>query len=329
MQAEADVHDTAFRKLNCAPDGLGVRWIRQAVPFQCSAKVPEFELPTAVHAEADTHATLAKKPPPAEGLGVAWMRHRVPFQCSAKVPEFELPTAVHAEADAHATLAKKPPPAEGLGVAWMRHRVPFQCSAKVPEFELPTAVHAEDEVQATPNRAPFPTGGLGVAWMRHWVPFHRSARGVEAPWLLTAWPTAVHADGDEQDTPNKRLSFAFRGLGVAWMAHLRPSQCSARVTATPEPRMKFPTAVQEDELGQETPASWPVRAKEFCVWTIDHPGIGPLENAAGTAFTEAAAPTAGPSNTTTAPTATVIRRIRPRIATPHYLPDGMPQTGAG
>ena len=94
-----------------------MRWIRQAVPFQCSAKVPEFELPTAVHAEAELHATLAKKPPPAEGLGVAWMRHRVPFQCSAKVPEFELPTAVHAEADAHATLLRKPPPAWGMGVA--------------------------------------------------------------------------------------------------------------------------------------------------------------------------------------------------------------------
>ena len=139
----------------------------------------------------------------------------------------------------------------------------------------------------------------------------------------------MHADGEEQDTLNSALSLAARGLGVAWMAHPRPSQCSARVTATPERRVKSPTAVQEDELGQESPASWPVRAKEFRVWTIDHPGSGALEDTAGTAFTEAAAPTTGPSNTTTTPTATVIRRIRPRIATPHYLPDGMPQTGAG
>jgi len=127
--------------------------------------------------------------------------------------------------------------------------------------------------------------------------------------LLTAWPTAVHADGEEQATLNKTLSLAAWGLGVAWMAHLRPSQCSARVTATPEPRVKFPTAVQEDELGQESPASWPVAAKEFRVWVIDHPGIGALEDAAGPAFTEAAAPTAGPSNTTTAPTATVIEDV--------------------
>lgn len=39
-QAEADVHDTAPRKLNCALGGLGVRWIRQVVPFQSSARVP-------------------------------------------------------------------------------------------------------------------------------------------------------------------------------------------------------------------------------------------------------------------------------------------------
>jgi hypothetical protein len=36
---EDEVHDTAFRRLNCAPEGLGVRWIRQVVPFHRSAKV--------------------------------------------------------------------------------------------------------------------------------------------------------------------------------------------------------------------------------------------------------------------------------------------------
>jgi len=37
--AEDEVHDTASKKLNCAPDGLGVRWIRQVMPFHRSAKV--------------------------------------------------------------------------------------------------------------------------------------------------------------------------------------------------------------------------------------------------------------------------------------------------
>jgi len=162
------------------------------------------------------------------------MLQRVPFQCSAKVPEFELPTAVHAEDELHATLAKTAPPAAGLGMAWIRHRVPFHRSAKVPEFEAPTAVHAEADVHATPLRKPPPAAGLGMAWIRHCVPFHRSARSVEAPWLLTTWPTAVHAEADVQDTLNSALSLAPRGLGVAWMAHWLPSHRSARVTVRPK-----------------------------------------------------------------------------------------------
>src|SRR5215470_3430589 len=208
------------------------------------------------------------------------MRHRVPSHRSAKDPEFDAPTAVDSEADAHATLAKKPPPAEGLGVGWMRHRVPSHRSAKVPEFDAPTAVHPEADAHATLLRKPPPAEGLGVGWMRHRVPFHRSASGAEAPWLLTAWPTAVHAEGDEQDTLTSALSLAPRGLGVGWMAHLLPFQRAARVTTTPEPLVKSPTAMQEDELGQETPASWPVRPGRFRVGTIDHPD--PLAAADGT-----------------------------------------------
>jgi hypothetical protein len=91
--------------------------------------------------------------------------------------------------------------------------------------------------------------------MRHRVPFHRSARGAGTPELPMAWPTPVHAEGDEQDTLNSVLSFAPGGLGIDWMAHLAPSQCSARVSITPEPLLKSPTAVHEDELGHETPKS--------------------------------------------------------------------------
>jgi hypothetical protein len=70
--------------------------------------------------------------------------------------------------------------------------------------------------------------------MRHRVPSHRSARGWEAPaWLMLA-PTAVHADGVVQETPNRELTAARRRLGVGWMRHVLPFQCSARVTPTPE-----------------------------------------------------------------------------------------------
>jgi hypothetical protein len=85
VQAEADVHDTAFRKPPPA-GGLGVAWMRHRVPFQCSARVPEFELPTAVHTETDVHDTPFRKLNCApDGLGADWMTHRLPFHRSAKV----------------------------------------------------------------------------------------------------------------------------------------------------------------------------------------------------------------------------------------------------
>jgi hypothetical protein len=46
-----------------------VAWIAQVVPFQCSAKVPEFENPTAVHDTAEVQATPNRTPPPDGGLG--------------------------------------------------------------------------------------------------------------------------------------------------------------------------------------------------------------------------------------------------------------------
>jgi hypothetical protein len=55
------------------------------VPFHRSAKVPEFELPTAMQAEAEVQATPDRPPPPAEGLGDGTMRHVTPFHRSAKV----------------------------------------------------------------------------------------------------------------------------------------------------------------------------------------------------------------------------------------------------
>jgi hypothetical protein len=37
VHAVADVHDTEDRRMICAPLGLGVGWIVQAKPSQCSA----------------------------------------------------------------------------------------------------------------------------------------------------------------------------------------------------------------------------------------------------------------------------------------------------
>jgi hypothetical protein len=71
VQAEADAQATVFRKVNCAPPGLEVGWMRQLVPFHRSARLPALEFPAAVHADGDVQATENRAPPPCGGLGVA------------------------------------------------------------------------------------------------------------------------------------------------------------------------------------------------------------------------------------------------------------------
>src|SRR5262245_66545566 len=82
-------------------------------------------------------------------------------------------------------------------------------------------------------------------------------------------------------------------------------------------------------VGQDTQKSWPVGITGFGVGVIDHPRTGALADAAATAPPCVAAPAAGPSSTTPAPKATTARRNGPRIATPHYLPDGLLRGDAG
>ncbi len=226
-----------------------------------------------MQAEADGHATVFRTTNCAPaGLGVGWMRHRVPSHRSASVlPAFDLPAAVHDEGDVQATLARTPPPCGGLGVGWIRHRVPFHRSASVPAFEPPTAVHADGDVQDTLFRLPPPCLGLGVGWMRHRVPSHRSARGWNAPARVMLAPTAVHADGAVQETPDRELTATPRGLGVGWMRHVLPFHRSARVTPTPEALTYVPTAVHEVAPVQDSQNSWPVGTRGFGLGVIDQP----------------------------------------------------------
>jgi hypothetical protein len=233
VHADGEVQATVFRKANWAPAGVGVGWMRQAVPFHRSARVPALETPTAVQADAAVHATLVRKPPPCAGLGVGWVRQRVPFHRSARVPALEPPTAVHADADVQDTPLSAAP-WDGLGVGWMVHLVPFHRSARVPAFDVPTAVHADADVQDTPLRKPPPWGGLGVGWMVHLVPFHRSATGRAAPVVVVLAPTAMQDDADVQATPNRPLTAVPEGLGVGRMRHEVPFHCSARLTPIPE-----------------------------------------------------------------------------------------------
>ena len=188
VHADADEHETLFRKAPCDPDGFGVDFTVHFVPFHCSASVtpaPELSVvPTALQAEDDAHDTESRMGD-GPGLGVDSMLHAVPFHCSASVPRAEDPTATHALEDVHDTPERKLDCApDGFGTDCTAQKVPFQRSASatpVPELsvKLPTAVQPEaDEHDTAFKNVPCDPGGSGIDWTLHRVPSHRSAN----PW---------------------------------------------------------------------------------------------------------------------------------------------------
>jgi hypothetical protein len=201
--------------------------MRHLVPFQRSARVPEFENPTPVQAEAEAQETALKIPPPAAGLGDGTMRHRAPFHRSASVPTGlpELskrpPTAVQAEGPVQATLARLAfGTLAGFGVGWMRQARPFRRSASVlasPELfvESPVVVHAEGVVQDTgPMRAPCAPAGAAMGRIFQVLPFQRSASGFGLGVLWPEAPIAMQNDHLGHDTPPKLTPGGPTGLGV-------------------------------------------------------------------------------------------------------------------
>jgi hypothetical protein len=115
------VQDTPLRNPNCDPDGLGMGWITQLVPFHRSARltpVPELliENPTASQAEGEAQPTPNSRLNCAPaGLGIGCVIHRDPFHRSARVPEFDPPIDTQTEDEGQATPKRTPPPG-GLGV---------------------------------------------------------------------------------------------------------------------------------------------------------------------------------------------------------------------
>jgi len=188
------------------------------VPFHRSARVPDGDIPTAMHAEGDVQDTALREAPATVGMGC--VLHLVPFHRSASALFAPVPTPMHADGLVHATpdswLSAAP---AGLGVRWTRQLLPFhRCAiaSGVPEpCENPSAVHASRAGQDTAARkSPWAPPGLGVRWIVHLVPFHRSATGRKSPDFLMYAPTAVHADGDEQPTPFRKMNWLPAGLGV-------------------------------------------------------------------------------------------------------------------
>src|SRR5690349_8864578 len=245
------------------PGGLGVGWMRQALPFHRSARVPWSDPPVARQAEGpvqDTPARDANWTP--GGLGVGWMRQVAPFHRSARVctiPAAECcsPMAVQAEGEVQDTPFRKLWTAfAGLGVGRMVHLFPFHRSAKDrtgPDWDevveyAPAAMQAEGDVQDTASRklctAP---AGLGVDWMVQVVPFHRSAR--TRP--LAVPPTAVQAEREVHDTLFRAPPPA--GVGMGWTRQVWAFDCSASAAVLGDLLVVAPAAVQAECTVQATP----------------------------------------------------------------------------
>lgn len=160
MHALAPAHDTPLSCTAVAPEGSGMLWADQLVPFQRSATATLW--PTAVLRAA--------------------------------------PTAVHAVGDVHETpVSWTSEVFVGNGTGWIVHLVPFQpsasgCVGKSEKPDAPTAMHEVAEVQDTPCRCPKGTpAGIGTDRVTQLVPFQVSADGRCSPSELMKKPTPVHA----------------------------------------------------------------------------------------------------------------------------------------
>ena len=273
VHADAEVHETAPRKYPglCEVDD---RWSVQVVPFHCSATVPSELLPelskmapTAVHATAEVHETPVRKliGAPA-GAGTGWTLQLAPFHLSAMTcPTLLFPTALQAFGDVHETAFKNAPGLLEVGVGWMLQLVPFQRSVSVPtelpelSKAAPTATQVKGDVHETPFSAPLGApSGFGVGTIRHVVPSNVSARVPRGlPWgKSVSWPTAMQAEADLHDTPNRFAPRVPSGLAAGWMLHCVPSHPSLRLTSAPEASTPIPAAMHAESVGQATPPSW-------------------------------------------------------------------------
>ena len=230
--------------------GFGVGWIAHVLPFQRSASVLSFLVPTAVHAVAERQDTAAN--PVESGLGTLIGTQFVPFQRWATAPPLKPepasgpPTATQKLADLQSTPASAVSLWLG-GVGLIVHALPFHRSARVPlaadwvEYQLPTAVQFVLATQETALRLVM----SAVAWVAtrkrvQRAPSQRSAKpGPESP--PVGPPTAMQNRPDVQDTPVSALPLG--ALGCGWMVQPAPSHRSASIQ--PFPRVVLPTAMQD------------------------------------------------------------------------------------
>src|SRR5947209_8001914 len=201
---------------------------------------PIEESPTLTQRPARTHGTADRRAMlPPGGFGIPCSDHARPFQCSLRVdfgPRFGLsepyhPVAVQSWAEVQATPLRIVISARCVLVGCTDQRDPFQRSASgwvTPPFEeKPTAMHSRGLEHETACRPPL-RSGAGVLCPPQCRPFQRSASGC---WRRV--PTAVHATGELQDTPDSEVCIgpSCSGSSTQWRPfHL---SVSARPPASP------------------------------------------------------------------------------------------------
>src|SRR6516165_6347768 len=247
MQLDAEAHETAVNPGACAPAGFGVGCTVQCSPFQCSARVPASDPPTATQSVSETQVTQFSNAPGREGIFCS--RQVRPFHRCARVSEtprllLVLPTATQADCAVQATPKRLLAPAPGgLGVGWTFQVEPFHRSASVAgdwfspgRMENPTARQPVAEVHATPNSwLTAPPGRRGVGWIAQLLPSHRSANvPVGLPKESKETPTPMQAARAGHATPMKRLLGGLDGVGADTSLQAWPFHRSAKVTSVPE-----------------------------------------------------------------------------------------------
>src|SRR5215831_3409133 len=211
MQKDGDRHETTPSPLLVAPRGPGLGTIVHFFPFHRSAKTPESDPPTAMHAEGDAQETAFRDAPGTVGMG--WPRQRVPFHCRASVDATPrvgpaVPTAMHRSVAGQAIpLSWFSAAPIGLGTACrchrpFRHRSPSGNGVPSP-LPWPTAVQSDGEGQDTPLRKlVLARAGLAAGWACQAFPFHRSPSGTNAPELPAYPPTASHEETAQETLNN-------------------------------------------------------------------------------------------------------------------------------
>lgn len=260
-QAQFARHETEAKITGLTPAGAGGTTSVHDEPFQVSVtgvSLPGGPIcPIAVHEVRLVQSTAASAVCPVL-LGLGVIDHELPFQVSTKVvsvvPSKDRPTPTQNCEPAHEIplSSARWVPLTG-GAEPTVHPDPFHVSTSGCATEgwitKPTAMHQEFPMQVTPlSWVLVDPAGIVTAWIDHDVPFHCSASGVFAE------PPTAMQDCTEVQLTATRADTAEGPVGELTIDQAEPFHSSVSVTNVPGEPLS-PTAMQNDEVTQDTPSN--------------------------------------------------------------------------